>query len=62
MSTPGDSKLAEPEERARFARVFDRGLNVPSGYVLPVQSMEFGGAENPAGSARNGLCAVVRCS
>ncbi|MBB4197859.1 IMP dehydrogenase [Rhodoblastus sphagnicola] len=35
--TPGDSKLAEPEERARFARVFDHGLNVPTGYVLPVQ-------------------------
>jgi uncharacterized protein (DUF2126 family)/transglutaminase-like putative cysteine protease len=35
--TPGDSKLAEPEERARYARVFDRGLNVPSGFVLPVQ-------------------------
>jgi uncharacterized protein (DUF2126 family)/transglutaminase-like putative cysteine protease len=35
--TPGDSKLAEPEERARFARVFNQGLNVPSGFVLPVQ-------------------------
>jgi uncharacterized protein (DUF2126 family) len=35
--TPGDSKLAEPEERARYARVFDHGLNVPTGYILPVQ-------------------------
>ncbi len=35
--TPGDSKLAEPEERARYARVFDQGLNVPTGFVLPVQ-------------------------
>jgi uncharacterized protein (DUF2126 family)/transglutaminase-like putative cysteine protease len=35
--TPGDSRLAEPEERARFARVFGHGLDRPSGYVLPVQ-------------------------
>ena len=34
---PSDSKLADPEERSRMARVFDQGLNVPRGFVLPVQ-------------------------
>ena len=34
---PGDSKLADPEERARMARVFDAGLNTPRGFVLPIQ-------------------------
>jgi uncharacterized protein (DUF2126 family)/transglutaminase-like putative cysteine protease len=34
---PGDSKLADPEERSRMARVFDQGLNTPKGFVLPIQ-------------------------
>jgi uncharacterized protein (DUF2126 family)/transglutaminase-like putative cysteine protease len=34
---PTDSRLADPEERARMARVFDQGLNAPRGFVLPIQ-------------------------
>ncbi|MBI2384059.1 MAG: transglutaminase family protein [Gammaproteobacteria bacterium] len=32
-----DNKLANAEERARLAQVFERGLQTPRGYVLPVQ-------------------------
>jgi transglutaminase-like putative cysteine protease len=35
---PANSKLKDPEERARIAKVFANGLTNPSGYVLPVQA------------------------
>ena len=35
--SPENSKLKDPEERSRFARVFSRGLTEPSGFVLPLQ-------------------------
>ncbi len=38
--TPENSKLKDPEERQRIARVFGRGLTEPAGYVLPIQSWQ----------------------
>jgi uncharacterized protein (DUF2126 family) len=35
--TPQNSKLKNPEDRARYARVFNRGLTEAAGYVLPIQ-------------------------
>ncbi len=35
--TPEDSRLKDPEARARIARVFNRGLTTPAGHVLPIQ-------------------------
>ena len=35
--SPQNSKLKDPVERLRLARVFARGLTEPSGYVLPIQ-------------------------
>jgi uncharacterized protein (DUF2126 family) len=34
---PLECKLDDPEERARLARVFSRGLERPVGFVLPIQ-------------------------
>ena len=35
--TPENSRLKNPEDRARYARVFNQGLTEPAGYVLPIQ-------------------------
>ncbi len=35
--TPENSKLEHAEERNRIARVFERGLTQPSGFILPIQ-------------------------
>ena len=35
--TPENSRLKNPEDRARYARVFNRGLDAPAGYILPIQ-------------------------
>jgi uncharacterized protein (DUF2126 family)/transglutaminase-like putative cysteine protease len=38
--TPENSKLDNVEERTRIARVFERGLTKPSGFVLPIQAWQ----------------------
>jgi uncharacterized protein (DUF2126 family) len=38
-----DSKLANPRERAELARVFERGLTEPVGYVLPIRRRQHDG-------------------
>jgi uncharacterized protein (DUF2126 family)/transglutaminase-like putative cysteine protease len=37
---PSNSKLKDPEERNRIAKVFSNDLTTPAGYVLPVQAWQ----------------------
>ena len=39
----GDSKLMNPREREELARVFERGLTEPVGYVLPIRRRQHEG-------------------
>jgi uncharacterized protein (DUF2126 family)/transglutaminase-like putative cysteine protease len=44
---PSDSRLSDPEERSRMARVFDHGLNKPKGFVLPIQRWNAAAKSHP---------------
>ena len=39
---PFDARLDDELERARLRRVFDRGLDTPAGYILPLQAVHDG--------------------
>ncbi len=45
---PSNSKLSDPEERSRMARVFDQGLDTPKGFVLPIQRWNAEASQSPA--------------
>jgi uncharacterized protein (DUF2126 family)/transglutaminase-like putative cysteine protease len=58
--TTFDAKLDDPEARARIARVFERGLDQPTGYVLPLRHAELeAGWNSQAWTLRRGRIFLV---
>lgn len=59
---PSDNRLDNPQDRARLARVFDRGLGQPRGYVLPIQrwqARDAGGWRSELWTTRRGRLFLV---
>ena len=57
---PLDNHLEDETERERVRQVFARGLNTPTGYVLPLQRGE--GKSGPEEKPDSGCCAASTCS
>lgn len=59
---PSNNRLDNPQDRARLARVFDRGLGQPRGYVLPIQrwqARDGGGWRSELWTTRRGRLFLV---
>ena len=57
--TPENSKLKDPEERHRIARVFARGLTEPSGYRAADPALAGARPAGRAGGPRSGSCGAA---
>ncbi|MET0659930.1 MAG: transglutaminase family protein [Steroidobacteraceae bacterium] len=56
---PFESKLKDPEARARVARVFEQGLDTEVGYILPIARNQSGGWQTGPWFLRAERCYLV---